>query len=149
MDNVYRPDFKFYSLKEIQEDIESFEGVKVVLTQEHNLKYFTLYSEHYEKPLSSEKCIDDLNKRVKEFITLHMLPDEFVFPSEDDVLLFEYHNDITTNTVGLRFVKGFAVYDEEIFATMNSMECKCNQVLIMIVPSRTILQFEKPAIKMN
>lgn len=65
----------FYSLQEIIDDINAFEGVDVALNfppeiaaDFANVEFVCLYSERYGKPLSGEHTVDDLKMRMHEFV---------------------------------------------------------------------------------
>lgn len=57
---------KTYSKKEIEDDIFQFENVKISLGV--NCMANVLYSEHYSEPMDGECTVDELKKRIDEYL---------------------------------------------------------------------------------
>ena len=57
-----------YTPKEIQEDIFAFEKCKTDLNTDKPFFLTKLYSEEYESPLTNNNTVDDLNKRINDYV---------------------------------------------------------------------------------
>lgn len=60
---------KIYSKKEIEDDIFNFEKVKISLKVECVAN--KLYSEFYESPMDGDSTVDELKKRIDEYLQQH------------------------------------------------------------------------------
>ena len=76
---------KLYTLAEVVEDVCKFEQVTCQITDElEKARFLKLYSEFYEKPLGDQMTVNDLTKRMQEFLHAEnvMLPPCDVFPDD-------------------------------------------------------------------
>lgn len=77
----------FYSIEEVIDDICKFEQVIIepktnlnILTDMKDIDFVHLYSEHYDKPMDGEKTVNDLLKRVEEYVNTN----SNMFPKKRD-----------------------------------------------------------------
>jgi len=92
---------KLYTIEEVIDDIQRFEGVTVTPPL-HLLKgsrFVRLYSEEYMLSLSDNKVVDDLHLRVKNYLSnksIHLLcPDVVPGNSDKDTWMYGYNRDAT------------------------------------------------------
>jgi hypothetical protein len=74
---------ELYSAEEVQKDISQFEGVGCVLGAElKECCFLKLYSQYFDSQMSGESTVDDLHKRIYEFLHADnvMLPPCDTFP---------------------------------------------------------------------
>lgn len=114
----------FHTAEEIAQDIFQLEGIVVQLSHfDPEVKFLRLYSEQYKEALSSNQSVQELDKRIKDFIARFAIPIDLCFVEDCPINLFAVLPDEKNPGVHrLENWGGFQNFDDTLFDKINSME---------------------------